>query len=250
MRIVSLTPSNTEILFALGLGDCVVGVTKYCNYPPEARKKPKIGDANIDIEKVIALKPDLVVAHSFLNDSAIRKLKSLGVKVISTDPKAFADVLSDIKLIGKVTGTSKQADRIVRGMKKTIDAVKKSSQNSKPVKTLVVVQTRPLWVAGPRTFVDEMIEFIGCENVARDAKPGFNTFSSETAFARDPEVIIVTRKEDKAFFEESPIWKKTIAVRNDHVVVIDPNLILQPSPRLAQGLEEMWNAERGTRSID
>lgn len=236
-RIVSLTPSNTEILYALGLEDKIVGVTKYCNYPPEAAKKPKVGESNISLEKVIAMKPDLVLAHSVLNDTETARLKSLGIKILSTDPKTFAEVTADIRRIGKATGASKKAETLADSMDKSIQSIKNKPHSGKKTKILVVIQTSPLWVAGPETFVDEMIICINGENIAYDAKPGFNLFSSETAFARNPDLIIVTRREDKTYFENSPVWKKTKAVRNDRVEVIDPDLILRPGPRLVKGLE-------------
>jgi iron complex transport system substrate-binding protein len=241
-RIVSLTPSNTEILFALGLENRIVGDTKYCDYPPEAVKKPKVGDMNVDMEKIISLEPDLVIANSVLNDEQIEKLKTLDVPVLATDPKTFSDVLSDIERIGKATGTKPQAERIVQGMKKTVEQSKKTRQNGKPTDVLVVVQTNPLWVAGPNTFVDEMIRFTNAKNIAFDAKPGFNTFSSEIAYSRDPEVIIVTRPEDKDYFMKNNIWKKTKAVRSNRVVVISADLIFRPGPRLAEGLKLMTSA--------
>lgn len=241
-RIVSLVPSSTEILFALGLWDKVVGVTSFCNYPPEAAKKPKIGGTSVSIEKVIAAKPDLVVAHTFLNRAQISKLKNLNVQVLDTDPKTINEVMSSIETIGKATGTIDQASKIVRKLKQDIDSVEKQKVEKHP-RMLVVIQTSPLWVAGPQTFVDEMIDMVHATNVADAAKPGFNQFSIETAIARNPEVIIVTRKEDRDFIEKSFIWKTTSAVKNGKVVVIDPDLILRPGPRLTQGLFALHNAE-------
>lgn len=246
MRIISLTPSHTEILYALGLEDQVVGITKYCDYPPETASKLKVGESNVSLEKVIALKPDLVLAHSFLNDTETRRLKSLGVKVLDTDPKTFADVIADIRRIGEATGASRQAEKLAGSMEKAAKAIKAKTPGGRKIKTLVVIQPSPLWVAGPETFVDEMINCTNGENIAHDAKSGFNLFSSETAFARNPDVIIVTRPEDKAYFEKSSIWKKTTAVRSGNVTVIDPDLILRPGPRLVQGLEKLSAISRST----
>lgn len=238
-RIVSLTPSNTEILFALGLGDKVVGVTKYCDYPPDAVKKPKVGESNVSLEKVIALKPDLVLVHSFLNNTETARLKSLGIKALGTDPKTFSEVTADIRRIGKATGASEKAEILADSMDKSIQSIKDRPHSGKKTKTLVVIQTSPLWVAGPETFVDEMITCANGENIANDAKAGFNLFSSETAFARNPDLIIVTRPEDKAYFENNSVWKKTNAVRNSRVELIDPDLILRPGPRLVKGLAKL-----------
>ncbi|HOK55343.1 MAG TPA: cobalamin-binding protein [Armatimonadota bacterium] len=241
-RIVSLVPSHTEILFSLGLGDKVVGVTRYCNYPPEAAKKPKIGDMNVDMEKIVALKPDLVLAHSYLNDNEIKRLKSYNIKTIATDPKTFADVTSDIRTIGNATGCIDRAEKLAASMEKTIESFKSQPRTDHQKRVLVVVQVNPLWVAGPETFIDEMISYLNGKNVAYDAESGFKQFSLEKAFARDPQLIVVTRKEDKVHFDTSAVWKKTSAVKDGKVVVIDPDLIFRPGPRLVKGLEQLAEA--------
>lgn len=238
-RIVSLTPSHTEILFALGLEDRVVGVTTWCDYPPNAKEKHKVGDMNTSLERVVALKPDLVLAHSYLNDNILRRLKALGTPVTATDPKTFEDVLSDIRLIGRATGRAEQAEKLVRSMKHTIEKVTKQCVGSKRKRVLVVIQPSPLWAGGPETFVDEMIGFANGENIAHDAKPGFNLFSTETAIARNPEVIIVGKAEEKSSIERSSLWRRTQAVRDGRVVLIDTALLVRPGPRLVQGLEQM-----------
>lgn len=243
-RIVSLTPSNTEILFALGLEDKVVGDTTMCNYPPEAQKKPHIGDMNVNIEKVISLNPDLVLAHKTLNRKQTNRLESLGIKVIAVDPKTISEVISDIGRIGKAVGDAGGAEELAQSMRNKIAKVKEQAKNRQKPKVLMVVQTGPLWAAGPDTFADEMIAFAGGENIANDAVPGFNMFSSETAFSRNPYVIIVTLQKDKSFFEDSPVWKKTKAVQNRKVVLIDPDLLYRPGPRLVQGLEKLSEALR------
>ena len=113
MRIVSMAPSSTEILFSLGLGDRVVGVTKYCTYPPEAKKITKIGDVSISIEAVVALKPDLVIAHATLNDSIIPTLEKFGIKVFAVDPTTISSVISSVKSIGIITARPKSADKLI-----------------------------------------------------------------------------------------------------------------------------------------
>jgi len=243
-RIVSLTPNNTEILFALGAGSRVVGVTNACDYPPEARNLPKVGDTNINIEKVAALKPDLIVAHKLLNNSAIKRLRELGFRVIATNPETIAQVECAIKEIGAQVGASTKAAHIAELIQRTFDETKKRYINSQPVNVLVVVQASPLWAAGPGTFVDEMLMTLNCKNAAGDAKPGFSMFPVETAIAKDPDVIVVTREEDKYFFTKSEIWKHTKAVKNGRVVVVNPDLLFRAGPRLALGLAELEHAIR------
>ncbi len=235
-RIVSLTPSNTEILFALNLGDRVVGVTSKCDYPPEAQSKPKVGDMNISTEKVVALHPDLVVADKNLNSAAIRKLKSLGIKVLATEPKTIKEVAASITTIGNATGRTTEANALIQRMSTVLLPKMEGATQNKTKKVMVVVQTTPLWLAGPKTLVNEMIEQCNAKNIAYDAKPGFNQFSSEIALARNPDLIIVTRKEDQDYFLQSPVWQKTKAVQTFKVILVDPDIIFRPGPRLTEGL--------------
>lgn len=238
MRIVSLAPGNTEILFALGLEDRVVGVTRFCNYPAGAKKKRRIGDMTVSTETVLALKPDLVLAHAFMNDAVIPRLEKLGLTVFAIDPKTIGQAVRNIRTVGRITGRPATAERVARGMESTIRSVKAHPLKGKP-KVLVVVQSSPLWVAGPRTFVDEMLALAGAKNAAYDARPGFNTFSKELAVTRSPDVILVGLKTDADYFLKNPAWKNTPAAKHKRVYVIDNDLIMRAGPRLADGLKTL-----------
>ncbi|MCE5200631.1 MAG: ABC transporter substrate-binding protein [Armatimonadota bacterium] len=238
-RIVSLTPSNTEILFALGLGNHVVGVTKYCDYPPAAKKKHKIGDMTANTEAILAVKPDLVIAHAFINDTVIKQLEKLGVTVFAIDPKTINGVARDIRTIGRITSHPKTANKLAGQLESSFKEVKASRAKKHSKKVLVVIQADPLWAAGPKTFVDEMLRTAHAENVAKDARPGFVTFSKELAITRNPDIIIVGSKTDANFFLNSVGWKDTNAARHKHVYVLDNDLIVRPAPRLAEGLHKL-----------
>lgn len=240
-RIVSLSPNNTEILFALGVGGRVVGVTSRCNYPPEAKKKAKVGDMNTSIERVIGLHPDLVVANSGLNAPAVTRLRSLKIRVVAGDPQTYGETISYIRMVGKETGSEKRAEQIVGRMLSAVKSAQSGPKSHK--KVLVVAQSSPLWTAGPKTFVDDMIGFLHGENVGRDTASGkFNQMSTETAVARNPDVIISALPADKGYFERSPIWRNTSAVKRHKIVIIDGDLIFRAGPRLANGLELMAKA--------
>ena len=235
-RIVSTVPSNTEILFALGLDNQIVGVGVWDDYPLAAKKKPKVGDRTISLERLITLKPDLVVAHGNLNSDVIPSIEKYGITVVAIDPKTISQVESDIALIGRVTNREKNASAI---NKKLADAKsfvqrKAAGMKSKP-KVLVAVQGEPLWAAGPNTFIDEMIALAGGVNIASDVKPGFSQFSSEAAVWRHPDIIIGTDKGDKKIFTNG-LWKNTNAARTGKVYEVDPNLLVRPGPRLAEGM--------------
>ncbi|MCX6344222.1 MAG: cobalamin-binding protein [Armatimonadetes bacterium] len=236
-RIVSLAPNITEILYALGAGNQVVGVTKYCNYPPEAAKKAKVGDMRTSAEAVLALRPDLVLGHAFVNDAIIARLESLHKTVFAMDPKTIEQTVKDIKSIGIIVGQPKKADAIIKKMQAEMAVVKAQRAKKKPKSVLMVIQANPLWAAGPNTFVDEMLKIANAKNVARDARLGFVPFSKELAISRNPDVIIVGARADKDFFLTSPAWKTTRASKTGHVVVINPDLLVRPGPRLAEGLK-------------
>ena len=238
-RIVSLTPNCTEILFALGLGDRVAGVTSMCDYPPAAKKKPKIGDYRTSIEKVVALKPDLIVAHANLNRQAISTLEKLGKTIIAFDPKTLAELRRDIVTIGRAANRLSEAEAVAGRISSALADVRKTTAKarSRP-KVMVVIQAQPLWVAGPRTFVDEMIRAAHAKNIAWDARAGFNQFSTEVAVSRDPDVIIVRKGGAKEIIA-GPLWKRTSAVRNHRVHEMDMDLLVRPGPRLAQGIKDL-----------
>lgn len=236
MRVVSLTPSNTEILCAVGLRGRLVGVTGYCDYPGFVKSKPKIGDMTVSVEAVVALKPDLVVAHAQMNESAVRKLEKLGLTVFAVDPKTIAEVARDIRTIGRIVARPKTADGVAKRLEQEVAAVRGRAAGRR---ALVVIQSDPFWVAGPKTFVDEMLRLAGARNIAHDARPGFNTFSKELAVSRDPEVIIVGLESDVRYFTRDPAWKRTSAAADNRVFVVDHDLLVRPGPRLADGLRQL-----------
>ena len=241
-RIVSISPSNTEILYALGLGDRIVGVTNFCDYPPEAKEKPKIGDMNVSVEKVLSLQPDLILAHGKLNDGIIRQLEGLNLTVVALDPESIIGVKRDILLVGRVCGQESVAKQLDSRIAKAIEQVTLRNKGKAGARTLVAIQANPLWVAGPKTLVGEMLSICNAENIAADARPGFNTFPIERALARDPQVIVVGRESERKFLIKSPVWKNTTAVRSDRVVVINPDLLVRPGPRLVEGLQLLEKA--------
>lgn len=239
VRVVSINPATTEIAFALGLGKRVVGVTRMCNYPPEAKSRPKVGDMTTSAEAVAGLKPDLVLAHAYVNDAVIPKLERLGITVYAIDPKTLGQVIRDIRAIGRIISRPQTAESLARKMEKAITSVK-ASRKDKPIKkVLVVIQANPLWAAGPKTFVDEMIRAAHAKNIAYDARTGFNTFSKELAIERNPDVIIAGAKSDVDFIMKSPIWRTTNAVKNHRVYVISGDLTVRPGPRLTEGLKAL-----------
>jgi iron complex transport system substrate-binding protein len=244
-RIISLAPSVTEILFAIGLGERIVGVSSYCNYPPQALSKEKVGGyTNPSLEKIIALKPHLVIgtADGELKPF-VRKMKEMGISVYITNPQSVADVLTTIQNIGEVTSAQTAAEEVVAAMKKKIQNVKEKVQGRSRVRVLNVLAHDPLITSGRGTFVDDLISLAGGFNIAGQTREKHPRFSMEEVIARDPEVILLS-----SMTSQDPLtgqlqwwarWKEISAVRLGRIYVLDADLIHRPSPRIADGLEEM-----------
>jgi len=246
-RIVSLAPSCTEILYALGLGDKVVGVTTYCDYPPEALSVTKVGGpANVDVEKVISLQPDLVLASTITPPETIERLEELGVPVIVLDPKTIDDVYHDIELVGKATGKEAEAGELILSMKLKISQVeqKVSAQQTK-VRVLYICWLEPIYASGSNTFVNDAIAKAGGENVFAE-KQGWIVVSPESVVAKNPDVIVFTSMMEFSYedaiakIESMPGWSEVNAVKSGRVYVITgsaASMIERPGPRIADGVE-------------
>lgn len=245
-RIVSLAPSNTEILFALGLGDLVVGVDQYSDYPVEAKAKERVGGyTNPDMERVVSLSPDLLLATSVHAKTVVPQLESRGFTVIVLQPKDVDAILDNIRLVAKITNRVSEAESLTSILKRRIDQiVAKGAKASK--KPRVFFELSPqLSTAGPGSFIDDLIKRVGGENIAADAQVEWPKLSQEVLVAKDPEVILLgdhTAGETPDKVKARPGWDKLSAVRNNRVHTIDPNLTNRPGPRVVDGLEVIARA--------
>jgi len=249
-RIVSLAPSNTEILFALGLGDKVVGVTSYCNYPSDTIKKAKIGGySTVDIEKVVSLKPDLVLAAYGNGEETSERLKKLGlnVVVVSSKPeKSIEDTLDEIRYVGKITGRDKDAESLCEEMKKRIKEITDKTENVDKVRVAHICWHEPLYVAGSETLQSDLIEKAGGENVFSDVE-GWHTVGIEELIVKNPDVIIVSsgtgmggeKNVTYDYILKENRLKDINAVRNDRVYLIDADTVSRSGPRIVDALEEV-----------
>ena len=247
-RIVSLAPSNTENLFALGLGDRIVGVTDYCDYPPEALKKPKIGGfTTINIEKILKLNPDLVVASYGNGEQNIETMRSLGLKVIAFNPKTIKDIERNILILGKITGKEEKAKEIVNFMERKV----KESKNDfkRRPKVMHILWHDPIWISGSNTFIDELIRIAGGENAFSDLE-GWKIVSKEDIMVRNPDVILVSSGsgmggKGKNYIYEWVMQLDIDAVKRKHVYIVDADLISRPSYRIVYALENISTILRG-----
>ncbi len=257
-RIVSLAPSNTEILFAIGAGDRVVGVTDYCNYPPEVVEKKKNGElvsiggyTTVNIEKVVSLKPDLVVASYGNGIETIEALRRLGINVIAFDPKTIQDVMRDIVLIGEATGHKEEAKKLVKEMLSKIENVTEKVKDKPRLRVAHIVWHDPIWVSGRNTFIDEVIALAGGENVF--SFDGWRVISVEDLIAANPDVIIVSSGSGMGggrdivyeWVMHDERLKPLSAVKNGRVYVVDADIISRPSYRLADAVEIVANLLHG-----
>ena len=231
-RIISLGPSITEELYLLGVENKIVGVTTYCQRPPQAQEIEKIGTViEVNLEKVISLQPNLVLATSLTNPKAKEKLKNLGIKVITfPSAKNFREICEQFLELGKIVGREKEAEEIVYRAKKTVSSVKQKVKELPKPKVLVQVGAKPLWVAPKDSFVNDFIEFAGGINIAGNSETGL--YSYEKVLKQNPDVIIITTM-GIAGEEEKKIWQKykTLnAVRNNRIYIIDSYRLCSPTP--------------------
>ncbi len=240
-RIVSLTPANTEMLFALGLGARVVGVTAYCDYPVAAKALPKVGDVNISIEKVLALKPDLVLAGAAASRKALDgldALPSLHFAVFALEPTTLDESLAAIASLGNLTGCAKRATILVAKLRARIKAVETrvSALRAKP-SVFSVVQVDPLWTAGSGTFVDDLIRIAGGTNVGASLGKGYFAVSPERVVAARPNVILAGEESSRRI-QTVPGLATTPAVRDSRIYTLGLEAS-RPGPRLVDALEKL-----------
>jgi iron complex transport system substrate-binding protein len=244
-RIVSVAPNVTEILFALGLANRVVGVTSYCEFPPAAQKKEKIGGyINPSLEKIVALRPDLVIGTAEGDLKIfVDRLAALGVRVYIINPQDVSGVIDAIRHIGDVTFAASSAGKMAGRMQVQIEAIRKKIQGRPRPRVLHVLSVDPLISAGRGTFVNDLIRLAGGQNIAAKATARYPRFSMEEIIRQDPQVIILSsmRSHDPLAAERKwwHRWENISAVRFDRIYVLDADLIHRPSPRIVQGLEKM-----------
>lgn len=234
-RIISLTPATTEMLFAIGDGPRVVGGTTSDDYPPAARKIARVGDWAPNYERVLALRPDLIVVDDIAEHDAVARLRSLHQTVLAVRPATFPAVEADIRLIGRATGVERGANAVVASMEaKVKEAEAIASGDSKRPAVLPVIAHDPLWVAGSGTFIDDAIRRAGGINTAASVH-GYVQYSIEAVLAHPPDVILADQDDARAL-AHAPAFRSLAAIRAHRIVSIDPDVLQRPGPRLADGI--------------
>lgn len=242
-RIVSIMPSTTEIAYAVGAGDKIVGVSNYDNYPEEVTKKEKVGDLKVNLEKVVSLEPDLILADTG-NGEAVDALRKMGLPVVVMEAKNFDEIYTSIEMIGKATGNDAKAAEVVDKMKADVEAVKKKVDSvAEDKRPNVWVEVDPsLFTAGTGTFIHDMITMAGGKNIAADLE-GWKQLSEEKVLQRNPDVILNTYgyydKESAEKIIKRPKWQHVKAVQNGRVFAVDSDVVNRPGPRITEGLREI-----------
>ncbi len=245
-RIISMAPNLTEILFALGLGDKIVGVTLDSDYPPEATKKPKAGTFwQPNIEAAIAAKPDLVITLGFTQQRNLaERLKRIGYKSLTLNIEKVSELFEAIRIIGTYTGKQSEANKLVGDISEKLDKLSALVGTKAKIRVLWVVQREPLRVAGRDTFINELIELAGGENAIGPTLHQYPPIGAEQVIACNPDVIIEPAMNPKnlAGQQSSALeywlrFKNIPAVTNKRIYVIDGDTVSRLGPRLYEGTE-------------
>ncbi len=244
MKIVSLAPNNTEVLFALGLGDRVVGVSSTCDYPEEAKTREVVGDFNgNNLERIVELDADLVLVYGPGNEEENQVLRDAGIKVLGFLPETIDSVINDIKTIGKATGKSKEAADLIEAMNQKKNDILDKVKGQEEVKVFYEIWHDPLMAAGKGSFMDELISLSGGKNIAQDAEGAYPQYDLEQLIERDPEVFLAAKDMPEKTAESVKLrvgYENISAIKNDRIHLFegnDANVVSRPGPRIIEALE-------------
>jgi iron complex transport system substrate-binding protein len=239
-RIVSLAPSITESLFAIGAGDQVVGVTDYCNFPPQVRSCHRVGGMiNPSIEAIVGLSPDLIIVSMEGNQRQdFTTLTGLKIPVFVTNPRTLEGINQSLRQLGTLTGRTREAAKLVDTLSRRT-AQLLAAGNNRRTPTILFVSVQPLMAVGARTFLNELVTAAGGDNLAAASGLTYPSLSREMVLTEDPEVMLITS--DAIDSTESitalyPEWTQLSAVRSGHVYRINPDIVSRPGPRAVDGL--------------
>jgi iron complex transport system substrate-binding protein len=230
-RIVSIIPSATELLYAVGAGDQVAGVTTWCDYPPEAKAKPKIGDIVVDYEQLATLRPDVVVTYWAQTKKTSADIESKGIPLFSVEPHSFEEIIRSLRMLGTMTGHEAEGERAAAELERRVNAVA-----AEPGPTVYFEHSpEPMGTTGPDTYIGDALRRAGARNIFEG---GWHLIDWEAVMKRDPEVILITHDRREGL-ERRAGWSNLRAVKNKRVYFVAKEHFLYPTPRLVKGLEEV-----------
>lgn len=248
-RIISMAPNITEGLYAIGAQDYIVGVTEFCDYPPEAKQKTKVGGYdNANYEMVAALKPDVVlITVESINRPMYQALQNLGIKMFVLNAKNVDGVAAMMNTLGKLTGKEKEAQSISSKIKSERDSINGRKDSDAQNKSLVIVGTNPIMTASKTSFINEIMVLSGLENIYADSPMDYPTISYEDITVKNPAYILLpydTTKTGKLNVELDEIRKQLSsveAVKKNNFIVVDNNVVFRPGPRVMDAVRLIRN---------
>jgi len=241
-RIVSAAPSATELAFAVGLGDEVVAVDTFSNYPPEATSKPSIGSyVDPDLESIVGADPDLVLVTDVHLAKLVPALEARDIPALVLNAKSLDGVYLDLLLLGRISGEEERAATLVDELRQRVAKVEQAVAGATAVRTFVELDPT-LFTAGPGTFLDDLVRRAGGTNIAAGATTAYPQLSAEEVVGANPEVIILTDEvlgvsPDAVSARQG--WAEVSAVANDRIAVVDPDIVTRPGPRIVDALEQI-----------
>jgi iron complex transport system substrate-binding protein len=235
-RVVSLAPSLTESIFAVGAGEKLVGVTTYCNYPEAAKSIEKIGDTQTpNIERIVTLKPDIVfVSTASQLEAFMATLEQQGITVYVMDAKSIVEVIDDLRTLGGLLDTEERSAFLASALEARVNGVENASASTR---VFIQISNEPLFTIGKDSFLTELVSKAGGESVTKDVPSGYPKLSKETASAMNPDVIILSDSGDNR--EPNLVFRNSNAMKNRRVYRINADIISRPGPRLVDALEQI-----------
>lgn len=242
-RIVSLAPHVTEQLFAIGAGEKIVGAVDYSDYPEQAKAIPRIGGySRLDLERILALQPDLIVGWQSGNDArTIERMQKLGLTVYLSEPRRLPDIAEGMARLGVLVGEPKKAQQQAEAFRQRLEELRRQYGDSKERTLFYQIWNRPLMTVSGQHLISDVISLCGGRNIFARLESLTPTVSVEAVLVANPEVIIASGmgREQPEWLEEWKKWPQVSAVKNHRLYVIDPNIINRATPRLLLGAEQM-----------
>ncbi len=254
-RIISLAPGSTELLYAAGAGSQIIAVDLYSDYPPATKKLPKVGGyPNVNIETLISMKPDLIIAWTGGNSpKLVKQIEASGLRIFRINPENFDDIESAIRKLGKITGNEKQANKNANNFSTKLASLQKSYQQQPVVSVFFEIWRSPLMAAGGHQIIDSAINLCGGNNVFSDALTKTPVISIESLLAKNPDVIISsdprgnTKENQQAMLNYWAQWPVLNAVKKKQLFTVPSDLIARPTPRLLDGAEQICQLLQSVR---
>lgn len=244
-RIISLSPAHTELLFSLGAGDRVVGVSAFCNYPADVKTKTNIGGpdpAKLSLETIVSLKPDFVLADSNYQKQAVESLERLRVPALAYEANSIDDIVRVMTVLNRILGDSTTGKKSVEQFERDAKTLTVGRYPNPPT-VLYLAGEQPIFAAGGGSFTNELIERAGGKNLFADIKDKYPNVSEEEILRRNPDVIVLARPADPEAKRKEllarPTWQKLKAIQNQRIVFVDEDMASRPGPRILDAIREL-----------